>query len=67
LPSDAAIVKIRKLLLQTLKDNAAGKPLPGMKPESFRVRSARLELPKGTNIAEAAQRVVRLETAVAAE
>jgi hypothetical protein len=67
LPSDAAIVKIRKLLLQTLKDHADGKPLPGMKPESYRVRSARVELPKGTPIAEAAERAVRLDTPVAAE
>ena len=29
--SDTAIVKIRRLLLQTLKDHAAGKPLPGMR------------------------------------
>jgi hypothetical protein len=67
LPCDAAIVKIRKLLLQTLKDHADGKPLPGMKPESFRVRSARVELPKGAPIAEAAHRVVRVETPAAAE
>ena len=39
--SDTAIVKIRRLLLQTLKDHAAGKPLPGLDPASYRVRSAR--------------------------
>ena len=32
--SDTAIVKIRRLLLQTLKDHAAGKPLPGADPEA---------------------------------
>ena len=67
LPSDAAIVKIRKLLLQTLSDHAAGKPLPGMNPESYRVRSARVELPKGTPVAEAVERSVRMDTQVAAE
>jgi len=66
-PSDAAITKIRKLLLQSLKDHAEGRPLPGMRPESYRVRSARVELPKGAPILEAAQRAVQLETAVAAE
>jgi hypothetical protein len=67
LPSDAAIVKIRRLLLQTLKDNADGKPLPGMNPESYRVRSARVELPKGAAVAEAVERSVRVATPVAAE
>ncbi len=47
LAGDAAIVKLRALLLQTLKDHAAGKPLPGIDPKSFRVRSARYETPPG--------------------
>jgi len=41
LACDAAIVKIRRLLLQTLKDHADGKSLPGMNPASYRVRSRR--------------------------
>ena len=45
--SDTAIVKIRRLLLQTLKDHAAGKPLPGSDPKSWRVRSARYKAPAG--------------------
>ncbi|MDH3239544.1 MAG: Rieske 2Fe-2S domain-containing protein [Alphaproteobacteria bacterium] len=46
---DTAIAQIRKLLLQTLKDMEAGKPLPGTDPSSFRgVRSARYEAPRGT-------------------
>jgi len=67
LASDAAIVKIRRLLLQTLKDHAAGKPLPGMRPESYRVRSARCEAPKAQPIADLIERHVRVETQVAAE
>jgi phthalate 4,5-dioxygenase len=67
LPSDAAIVKIRKLLLQTLRDHADGKTLPGMKPESYRVRSARLELPKGAPLADLVEQSVRVTTQVAAE
>jgi hypothetical protein len=55
--TDTAIVKIRRLLLQTLKDHAAGKPLPGMDPRSYRVRSVRCELPKGTPLDSMAERV----------
>jgi nitrite reductase/ring-hydroxylating ferredoxin subunit len=55
--TDAAIVKIRRLLLQTLKDHAAGKPLPGMNPRSYRVRSVRCELPKGAPLDAMAERV----------
>jgi phthalate 4,5-dioxygenase oxygenase subunit len=47
LPGDAAIVKIRQLMLKTLKDHVAGKPLPGIDPRSFRVRSTRYEAPRG--------------------
>jgi len=67
LASDAAIVKIRRLLLQTLKDHAAGKPLPGMRPESFRVRSTRYEAPKGAPIAATMQERVRIDALVAAK
>jgi hypothetical protein len=67
LASDAAIVKIRRLLLQTLKDHAAGKVLPGMRPGSYRVRSARCEAPKAQPISDLIERHVRVETQVAAE
>jgi nitrite reductase/ring-hydroxylating ferredoxin subunit len=67
LASDAAIVKIRRLLLQTLKDHAAGKPLPGMRPESFRVRSTRYEAPKSAPIAATMQQRVRIDALVAAK
>ncbi len=43
---DSAIVKLRRLLLQTLKDMEAGKPLPGIDPRTFRVRSTRYEAPR---------------------
>ena len=67
LASDAGIIKIRRLLLQALKNHAAGKPLPGMRPESYRVRSARCEAPKGQPIADLIERHVRVEAQVAAE
>jgi hypothetical protein len=53
--------------LQTLKDHAAGKPLPGMRPESYRVRSARCEAPNGQPVTDLIERHVRVETQVAAE
>ena len=67
LASDAAIVKIRRLLLQMLKDHAAGKPLPGMNPASYRVRSGRFEARKGVPFTEAMEQFVRRDTPIAAE
>jgi phthalate 4,5-dioxygenase len=65
--SDTAIVKIRRLLLQTLKDHAAGRPLPGLDPGSYRVRSARYQAPSGQPFAETMDRHVRIEALAAAE
>ena len=52
LATDNAIVKIRRLLLQALSDHESGKLLPGMRPDSYRVRSTRFEAPKGAKVAE---------------
>lgn len=52
LATDTAIVKIRRLLLQALDNHAADKPLPGMTPSSYRVRSTRFEAPKGAKVAD---------------
>src|SRR5262249_13369959 len=65
--SDSAIVKIRRLLLQALKDHAAGKPLPGTDPRSYRVRSARYQAPSGASFAETMERHVRIDALVPAE
>jgi phthalate 4,5-dioxygenase oxygenase subunit len=67
LACDAAIGKIRRLLLQTLKDHAAGKPLPGMDPASYRVRSGRFEAAKEVPFADAMEQYVRRDTPIAAE
>ena len=67
LACDAAIVKIRRLLLQMLKDHATGKPLPGMNPASYRVRSGRFETAKGVPFADAMKQYVRRDTPIAAE
>ena len=65
--SDSAIVKIRRLLLQALKDHAAGKPIPGTDPSSYRVRSARYKAPSGQSFAETMQQHVRTDTLMPAE
>jgi hypothetical protein len=67
LACDAAIVKIRRLLLQMLKDHEAGKPLPGMNPASYRVRSGRFEARKRVPFTAAMEQFVRRDTPVAAE
>ncbi|MFM2443427.1 MAG: hypothetical protein RJB09_613 [Pseudomonadota bacterium] len=67
LACDAAIVKIRRLLRATLADHAAQKPLPGMDPGSFRVRSARCELPRGVPPGDAMRDAVRLDSIVPAQ
>jgi hypothetical protein len=67
LASDAAIVKIRRLLLQMLRDHAAGKPLPGMNPASYRVRSARFEAKRDVPFVDAMEQFVRQDAPIAAE
>jgi phenylpropionate dioxygenase-like ring-hydroxylating dioxygenase large terminal subunit len=67
LPGDAAIVKLRRLLLRTLDDHAAGKPLPGMDPASYRVTSSRWEVPKGTDFVATIADRLRAHKKAAAE
>lgn len=61
LASDAAIVKIRRLLLQTLRDLEDGKALPGMNAASYRVRSMRVEVAKGTDFSRSMRELVRAD------
>ena len=63
LPGDAAIAKLRRLLLDALDHHAAGKPLPGMDPAGYRVRSTRCAVPKGESFAETMEARVRSKTA----
>ena len=65
--SDSAIARIRRLLLQTLKDHAAGKALPGIDPKSYRVRSARFRAPSGRSFAETMEPHVRVDASVMAK
>ena len=67
LPNDIALVKIRRLLLETLADHAAGKPLAGLDPRQYRVRSARYEAAAEAPAAETMRRHVILDQPLAAE
>lgn len=58
---DTAIVKLRRLLLQAVRDQTAGLPLMGSDPRSYRVRSIRCELPRGARINEAMTDLVRAD------
>jgi phthalate 4,5-dioxygenase oxygenase subunit len=65
--ADTAIIAIRRFLLQTLKDHAAGAAPPGLDPASYQVRSSRYTAPKDTPFAESMSRQISLEAVVAAE
>ena len=45
-PTDRGIVMTRRLLLQAAEANRQGKPIMGLDPESQRVRSCSIELPR---------------------
>ena len=51
--SDMAIIQIRKLLLQSLRDFSGGKLLPGLDPASYRAKSTRFSLPRGVSFIKA--------------
>jgi len=53
--TDNGIIMTRRLLLKAGKDNREGKPLPGLKPETQRVRSCAVELPKNVKFKEGAR------------
>ena len=65
--SDTAIIKIRRLLLQTLNDHAEGRPLPGMNPASWRVRSSRYRTPATASFADTVEPHVRIDAMAAAQ
>jgi len=52
--TDNGILMMRRMLLRAGKDNREGKPLPGLKPDSQRVRSCAVELPKDVKFKEGA-------------
>lgn len=58
---DTAIVKLRRLLIQALRDRQAGGVTLGLDPASYRVRSLRCELPRDANMAELMRDLVRVD------
>ncbi|HXQ52905.1 MAG TPA: Rieske 2Fe-2S domain-containing protein [Stellaceae bacterium] len=65
--SDTIIIKLRRLLLETLKQHDAGAKLAGLDPESYRVRSARFTVPREQSFADAAGPFVRIADPVPAK
>jgi hypothetical protein len=58
---------MRRYYLQALNDHAAGKPLIGMDPASYRLRSGRTEAPADMPFEEVLKKLVRVATPIAAE
>ena len=59
-PTDRGIMLARRKLLQALKAHQAqGRPPPGLDPETHKVRSAALLLPRGASYSEAAREQLR--------
>jgi hypothetical protein len=53
--TDNGIIMMRRMLLKAGRDNREGKPLPGIKPDSQRVRSCAIELPKDVKFTDGAK------------
>ncbi|HEY3917078.1 MAG TPA: Rieske 2Fe-2S domain-containing protein, partial [Stellaceae bacterium] len=60
--SDTAIIKLRRLLLQTVRDHERGgnATLPGLDPRAYRVRSKRFSVPAAMTMEEAVDRFIRI-------
>ena len=67
--SDTAIIKLRRLLLQTVNDHErnANTRLPGMDPRAYRVRSKRFTAPASMTMEEAVDRYIRIKELVPAK
>ncbi len=62
--ADTAIIAIRKFLLQTVKEHAAGATPPGLDPETYQVRSSRYFAPTGVPFSETMTKQIALEAEV---
>ena len=65
--SDTLIIKIRRILLQTLRDMDNGIEPPGLNPRSWRVRSGRFTIPEGADFRKAVEDFVTVREPVPAE
>lgn len=61
LVGDAGVVKIRRILLDTLQDMAAGKTPPGLDPRSLRVRSTRYKAPRDAHFLDEVHERVQID------
>jgi len=64
--SDTLIIKVRKLLLQTVREAQSGATPPGLNPRSWRVRSARFKIPEDADFMHMVDEVVRVKDKAAA-
>ena len=53
--TDNGILMTRRLLLRAGRDNREGRPLPGLNPDTQRVRSCAIELPKNVKFKDGAR------------
>jgi phthalate 4,5-dioxygenase oxygenase subunit len=67
LPCDQGMVKVRRRLLQVVKDHLAGKPLPALDPTCYRVRACHIDAPKGVPFTDFVMDHLRTDTRIAAE
>jgi phthalate 4,5-dioxygenase oxygenase subunit len=67
--SDTAIIKLRRLLLQTVKDfeRGATNQIPGLDPAAYRVRPGRFTLPTEVGLEDLVDRYVRIKEPAAAK
>ncbi len=65
--TDGVLPRLRRHLLRALKDMEDGKPMPGMDPSSYRVRSAVFPVPRGRTLADAVDEATRIDSPVLAK
>ena len=65
--SDTVIARMRRWMLQTLRDVEAGKTPPGLDPAGYRVRGARFSLPREGSFEGAVDEFVRVGSTVHTE
>ena len=59
--SDTVVIQLRRQLLEALNSMAQGLPLPGMRPESYRVRSAGFTLPESESFESSVDDFIRAD------
>jgi hypothetical protein len=60
--SDTHIIKLRRQMLRIVREHETGKPIPGLRGDSYRVRSAGFSTSPGVRFEDAVIDQVRIET-----